>query len=91
VVVARAAEGAGARESMSAAAGGRALLVANHRSRLDWAFLWPALLRGALSAGESGGKRGVLASLRELASLHIIQKSDLRRVPFAGWATSAGR
>jgi 1-acyl-sn-glycerol-3-phosphate acyltransferase len=85
--------------------GGGALLISNHRTRLDWAMMWPALLRDAADglarrrASASGGSGGApppafLAALTHpfaaLTRLHIVLKSSLRGLPFAGWSMQYG-
>ena len=62
----------------------RAVLIANHRTRLDWAMLWPVLARATVGAG--GGSAG-----GALRCLHIVLKLDLKQLPFLGWATGMAR
>jgi lysocardiolipin and lysophospholipid acyltransferase len=53
---------------------GPVLVIANHRTRLDWALLWPILARYSGSL---------------LRNLSIVTK-DLRQMPFLGWSLTLG-
>jgi 1-acyl-sn-glycerol-3-phosphate acyltransferase len=47
-----------------------ALLLMNHRNRLDWNFLWGGIFYGAKPQAHK---------------LKMVLKSALRHIPFAGW------
>lgn len=70
----------------------RQLFISNHRTRLDWMFLWPVLARcrspqnNVFSELLSHTASSLSASA--LAKLHIIMKSDVKNIPLMGWATS---
>jgi lysocardiolipin and lysophospholipid acyltransferase len=56
------------------------LLIANHRTRLDWAMLWPFL-----APTDDPFASSLLLSLR------IVLKSDIKAIPIIGWATATAR
>lgn len=77
-----------------------ALVIANHRTRLDWAMFWPFLVRsgfahGVSSAQPSGGIAalisGIKGALTALSRYHVVLKGDMKAIPFAGWAIQMGR
>jgi lysocardiolipin and lysophospholipid acyltransferase len=59
------------------------LLIANHRTRLDWAMLWPFL--APTDPFDFSSSSPLLLSLR------IVLKSDIKAIPIIGWATAAAR
>ena len=53
--------------------GDNSLIISNHRTRIDWMYLWCYLLRADFDKDFDG-----------LSSLKYVLKADLKKIPFAG-------
>lgn len=81
----------------------RKVFISNHRTRLDWAMLWPVLLRTNYITSNTvipSEKTKFSSSFmvttsgggfRALMELSIILKEDLKYLPFIGWGTQCSR